>query len=281
MKITIITVCLNSEKTIPYTLNSVLTQTYKNIEHIIVDGGSTDNTKKLLNKYPNIKKKIFYTKKRGIYEAINIAIKKSTGDVISILNSDDILNSTNTISKAVKIIKENKIYNIFLGDVVFFKDNFHKVTRYYSSSNFKVNQFKYGMMPPHPGSFIKREIYAKYGLYKKDFKIAADFEIFLRLLFIKKNKYKKINLLVTRMKTGGISGKNIYAYIISTIEILRSFKINNLKNNYFNIVTRVPLKISQFLNFSAKMLNKDFKYIYSRFLRETIKPDFKVIKNKP
>jgi glycosyltransferase involved in cell wall biosynthesis len=279
MKITIITVCLNSEKTIPYTLNSVLTQTYKNIEHIIVDGGSTDNTKKILNKYPNIKKKIFYTKKIGIYEAINIGIKKSTGDVISILNSDDILNSINTISNAVQIIKKNKIYNIFLGNVVFFKDNFHKITRHYSVNNFQINQFKFGMMPPHPGSFFRREVYAKYGLYKKNFKIAADFEIFLRLLLIKKIKYKKINLLVTRMKTGGISGKNIYAYVISTVEILKSFRMNNLKNNFFNIISRIPLKISQFLIFNVKMLNKDFQYVYSNFLRKTIKPDFKIIKN--
>jgi len=180
MKISIITVCLNSEKTIPYTLSSVLSQNYNNLEHIIIDGGSTDGTKKILNLYPFVKKKIFNIKEKGIYSAINYGIKKSSGDVICVLNSDDIFNSNNTVKTVVKEIKQNKKFDIFLGNVVFFNKSFHHITRYYPATDFKNSLLKYGMMPPHPACFIKKKIYEKYGLYNKDFKIASDFEIFLR-----------------------------------------------------------------------------------------------------
>jgi glycosyltransferase involved in cell wall biosynthesis len=135
MKVTIITPCFNSKNTIKFTLNSVISQTYKNIEHIIIDGHSSDGTKKLLNEYPNKKKKIIY-KKSNIYEAINIGIKNSRGEIIAILNSDDIYESKNTISDVVKIIKKST-KKIFLGDVVFFKNNnFTNLSRFYSSKNF-------------------------------------------------------------------------------------------------------------------------------------------------
>jgi glycosyltransferase involved in cell wall biosynthesis len=255
MKISVVTVCLNSEKTIPYTLNSVIEQNYNNLEHIIVDGGSTDRTKKILKLYPFTNKKIFNLKKRGLYNALNFGIKKATGDVIGILNSDDIFNSNNTIKLIAASIKKNKKFKIFLGDVVFFNKSFSNITRYYPASDFKNTLLKYGMMPPHPACFIKKEIYEKYGVYNKDFKIASDFEIFLRFFYIHKQKFKKIKILVTRMKTGGISGKNVYAYILSTLEIFKSFKINNMKNSFVSVLIRIPYKIKQF--FSNK-----FHFIY-------------------
>ena len=139
MKISIITVCLNSEKTILANLNSILSQTHKNIEHILVDGGSTDNTLKYLNSYPNLRKKIIIEKKRGIYNAMNKGIKEATGDFIGILNSDDILNSETTIQKLVNIFKKNPKNKIFLGNVVFFKRNYTQIHRYYPSYDFQTN----------------------------------------------------------------------------------------------------------------------------------------------
>ena len=108
MKISIITVCLNSEKTIIHTLNSVLTQNYNNIEHVIVDGGSSDNTIKILKKYKNKNNKIIYTKGKSLYESLNIGIKKSTGDLISILHSDDIFNNEKIIKDVAQIAKKSK-----------------------------------------------------------------------------------------------------------------------------------------------------------------------------
>ena len=181
MKISIITVTLNSDKTLRDTLNSVLSQRYKNIEHIIVDGGSQDQTKAILKRYPNKNKKIYTYKGSGIYAAINYGIKKSKGNFITILNSDDIYQSEKTIMNVVKKIKSNKKVKIFFGNVAYFEElNYYNIKRFFSADGFKPWQMKFGLIPPHPGSFIKRDIYQKNELYNEDFKIASDFEFFLR-----------------------------------------------------------------------------------------------------
>ena len=182
MKISILTVCFNSEKTIADTINSVNSQTYKNIEHIFIDGGSKDNTVKILKENPNKKKKIFIKKKTSIYEAMNEGIRKANGDLILILNSDDILNSNTIIEETIKKIKKNPNYDVFLGNVVYFSfNNYSKIIRFFEASNSRVKNLLNGDMPPHPASFIKKKIYDKYGLYNTNFKIASDFDFFLRI----------------------------------------------------------------------------------------------------
>ncbi len=266
MKISIITVTLNSDQTLRDTLNSVFSQTYKNIEHIIIDGGSKDQTLPLLKKYPNNKKKIFIKKNFGIYKSINYGIKKSSGKYVCILNSDDIFQSNNSIENIVKVINKNKNSKIFLGNVAYFDNSdYYRITRFYSSGGFKKWKMKFGLMPPHPASIIKREIYNKHGLYNEDFKIAADFEFFLRLFVIKNEKFKLIDQTCVRMRSGGISGKSIKSYWISTVEILRSFEINKLKTNIFFIVMRIPAKINQLFFYSTKIINNSFSLFNFRF----------------
>jgi glycosyltransferase involved in cell wall biosynthesis len=279
MKVSIITVCLNSEKTIVNTLNSIITQNYKNIEHILVDGGSTDKTIRILRSYPLKNKKIIIKKNSNIYEAMNEGIKNSKGELIGILNSDDFYNNENTIKDIVNISKKSKA-KIFLGDVVYFNNNsYRKITRHYSSNNFSKEQFKYGMMPPHPGSFIKKEVYDKYGLYNTDLQIASDFDIFSRFILKNNIPIKIINKIITRMKTGGISGKNIKAYFISTFEILKSLKINNINSNLFFTLLRLPKKLGQFFFFRINELNKNFNIKKHPFYEKTFKPNFTIIKN--
>jgi glycosyltransferase involved in cell wall biosynthesis len=278
MKISIITVCFNSEKTILDTLNSVLNQTYKNIEHIIVDGESKDKTKTILKKYPFKNKKMFTLKKLGVYNALNYGIKKATGDIIHILHADDIFQSHNTVSDVANIIKK-KNEKIFLSDVVFFKDNnYSSISRFYSAKNFTYNKINYGIMPPHPGLFVKKEIYKKF-LYNETYKIAGDFDFFLRTLLINKIKFFYLNLISVRMRLGGISSKNIGAYITSTLEILKSFKSNNIKSNLFHALTRIPSKIFQLFFFSNNFVNKHFHIKISLFYKKIFKYDFLIIKN--
>ena len=260
MKISIITVTLNSDQTIRDTLNSVFSQTYKNIEHIIIDGGSKDQTLPLLKRYPNKKKKIFIKKNFGIYKSINYAIKKSNGKFICILNSDDIFQSNTIVENLVKIISKNKKTNIFFGNVAYFDNSdYYNITRFYSASGFKRWKMKFGLMPPHPASFIKREVYQKYGSYNENFKIAADFELFLRFIFIERINFKILDQTIVRMRSGGISGKNLKSYWISTIEILKSFQINKLSSNLFFIIMRIPAKINQLFIFNKDRINQSFK----------------------
>ena len=269
MKITIITVTFNSQETIRDTLNSILSQSYKNIEHIFVDGGSTDKTLKILRNYSLRNKKIYVKKNYGIYKSINYGINKSSGDYVLVLNSDDIYNSNETISQIVKIIKKNRDIKIFFGNVSYFNHfDYYRVVRNYKSKDFKVSSMKFGLMPPHPASIIKREIYKKFGLYKENYKIAADFEIFLRFLLIHKIKFKKIDKTFVRMRTGGISGRNLKSYLITTHEILRSFKENNFKSNFLYILTRIPIKLKQIVFFHFYKFNKNFRLFKFLFDKE-------------
>ena len=279
MKISIITVCFNSEETIVSTLNSVLSQTYDNIEHIIVDGGSIDRTLDILNQYKFKNKVIISEPDGGIYDAMNKGIKLASGDIITILNSDDIYQSPSTISQVMKDIDKNPDKDIFLGDVVFFnKNNFTKIFRYYSAKNFHRKLLLEGIMPPHPSSFIKKKIYIKYGLYNKSLSIAADFEMFLRLFLVNKLEFFYTNKVIVRMRSGGKSGKNLKTYFTSTKEIVQAFKINNLKTKYLIILARLPLKFKQFF-FSSKLdLNPKFKLPIKVFKFQKER-EFKILKS--
>jgi glycosyltransferase involved in cell wall biosynthesis len=261
MKISIITVCHNSEKTLTDTLNSVLSQRYQDIEHIIVDGMSSDNTHQIIKEYKHHNKKIIIESDNGIYDAMNKGINAATGEVITILNSDDIYQSSNVISEVVKDIKlDNNNNDIFLGDVVFFKEkNFSFVRRFYSSKHFKPWMLKIGLMPPHPSSFIKKKVYDENGLYDSSLKLAADFDIFLRFLLLNKKPYKYLSRIIVRMRMGGASGKNLSSYLLSSKEILYSLKKNQQSSNIFKILIRIPSKFYQFANIlNQKRFNSDF-----------------------
>jgi len=271
MKISIITITLNSELTIRDTLNSVLSQTYNNIEHIIVDGGSTDATLSIIKRYPNKNKRLFIKKKTNIYEAMNYGIKKSTGKFIAILNSDDLYQNNKVIEEVGKKIKKNKHTKIFLGNLLYFKNNdYYKVVRYYTARNFKPWMIKYGIMPPHPASFISRDVYFKHGLYKENFNIASDFDLFLRFLYIKKIKYTLLDKTIVRMRTGGVSGRDINSYITTNREIHESFKLNMMGSNYLRFLFRIPSKIKQLIFFSQNLLNKNFTLSELKFDKERL-----------
>jgi glycosyltransferase involved in cell wall biosynthesis len=278
MKVTILTVCYNNQKTILETLNSVLSQTYKNIEHIIVDGESTDKTISYLKNYPFKNKRIFKIKKKGVYNALNYGIKKATGDILHILHADDIYHSNDIISSAIKIIRNRK-EKIFTSDIAYFKkNNFKTITRFYSAKNFKTYFIKFGLMPPHPGFFLKKDIYKNF-LYDESYKIAGDFDFVTRVFLKKKIKFFYLNLTSVRMRVGGLSSKNIYSYLTSTMEILKTFKKNNLKSNLMHSLVRIPSKIFQLFIFNSKKINNNFKLTLTEFYKKFKKYDF-IIKNK-
>jgi len=281
LKISIITTCFDSDKTIAYTLSSVHNQTYKNIEHILIDGGSQDDTIKIINEYKNKNKdldkeiKIIKSKKLSIYRGINLGIKISTGHYILVLNSDDILHDKNTINKLVTVIKKD-YSKIYLGNVVYFNDNkFNKISRYYTSKTFKPWMMYLGLMPPHPGALIETKL-AKKNIYNHKYKIAADFDLLFRLLEIDKNEYKKIDIITTRMRTGGISGRNIMAHYISSKEIYKSIKSKKKIASHILINLRYIPKLMQFIFFQFKNINLfSIRKDYKKLLRY----DFKLITN--
>lgn len=257
MKVSIITVVYNRADVIRDTIESVLSQTYKNIEYIIIDGASNDGTMDVVNEYKDKISRIISEPDRGLYDAINKGIKEATGDVIGLIHSDDFYLDNLVIQRVVDTFKKENKHMLF-ADLLYIKgDNKDKVLRYYSAKNFTVDKLKYGFMPPHPTLFVKKEVYEKYGLYKIDYKIAADYEMFVRLLLVNKLSFSYIHLPIVKMRVGGVSSGGIRRKIECNIEVLRAIRSNGLKANHLVLLKKYPIKVFEIVkgytyNFLAK-----------------------------
>ena len=242
MKISIITVCYNSEKYIKYAIESVINQTYANIEYIIVDGNSKDKTVDIIKSYGNKITKFVSEPDKGIYDAMNKGIKMATGDVVAILNSDDFYANTNVIENIANAFTDNSIDGIYGDLLVVFRENTDKIKRKYEANKFQLKSLKYGIMPGHATIFLKRHLFEKYGLYKTDYKIAADFELLVRMLYTHKINIKYLPQIVIKARTGGVSDNNFLAKLKISKEVLRACKENNLKTNLLKINLRILIK---------------------------------------
>lgn len=248
MKISIITVCYNSASTIKDTIDSVLQQTYREIEYIIVDGASTDSTLNIVRSYGDLISKIISEPDSGIYNAMNKGIKHATGDVVGIVNSDDFLNNSNIIQRVADEFISNDLDALY-GDIQYVRpEKLNEVVRYYSSKSFSPNKFKYGFMPAHPSFYVKRHLFEKYGFYKENYIIAADFELLLRFMYGNNIRIKYIQMPFVTMRTGGISNKSLKSNYILNSEILRACRENNIKTNLVFIYSKYILKFFELFN---------------------------------
>ena len=247
MKISVITVCLNSEKTIENTIRSVIKQNYDQIEYIVIDGGSKDKTIELINKYRHSITKLVSEKDGGVYSAINKGLKLATGDIISILHSDDFFADENVLSKIATQFNNDVSLECFIGTTLMKRRNNNKILRKYSPINFKKWMMYLGISPPHPSMFLRRSVYEKYGFYKEDYEIASDFEFYLRILYKNRINYNITDNPYVIMNYGGISTKSFNSNLVATKEILRSFRENGIYNNLFIICLRFLYKIFQFI----------------------------------
>jgi glycosyltransferase involved in cell wall biosynthesis len=243
MKITIITTTYNSSAFIADCLKSVNNQTYNNIEHIIIDGASKDNTLEIIKNVPSRIVKIVSEPDKGIYDAMNKGIKLATGDVIGILNSDDFFTSDNVIQSVVDTFHNNNIDALY-GDVHFVDpDDLNKCVRYYSSAVFKPTLFRFGFMPAHPSFYMKRECYEKFGLFALDYKIASDYDLLIRYLYKEKIKYKYLKKDFVTMRTGGISTENFYSRVTLNKEIVKACRKYGIYTNMFMLSLKYLYKI--------------------------------------
>lgn len=254
MKISIITVVYNNEKTIADAIESVMAQTYPDIEHIIVDGKSKDNTMQVVDRYREHLGKIISEKDEGLYDAMNKGIRAATGDVIGILNSDDFFNKPDVIGKIAAAFKADNELQATIGDIVFINGE-NKVVRHYSAKRWRPGRFAWGYMPPHPSFFVKRALFDKLGYYKMGYHIAADYELLIRFLAVGKIRWKYLPLITTRMRMGGKSTKNLKSNQILNQEILRACKENGLRSNYLKIYSKYFIKPFEFLN--NKKINQE------------------------
>jgi glycosyltransferase involved in cell wall biosynthesis len=246
MKISIITVTYNSAKTVAHTLQSVDDQDYEDIEHILVDGGSRDETVAIIQSFPHVAKWVS-ERDDGLYDAINKGISMATGDVVGILNSDDFFPSNHIVSRIVQAFDEDHVDAVY-GDIAFVKPGkLEKIVRLYSSANFTPQKFGYGYMPAHPSFYARRSCYEQFGLYKLDYKIAADYELLMRFMFRHKISHTYIPEILVYMRTGGVSNKSILSRYILNKEIVKACRENGVSTNLALL--------------SFKYLNKVFEYI--------------------
>ncbi|MGR5146669.1 glycosyltransferase family 2 protein [Photobacterium alginatilyticum] len=241
MKVSIITVCYNSEKTIEDTFKSVQKQTYQNIEYIVIDGLSKDSTNQIIENYADTIDVHLSEKDDGLYDAMNKGIQLATGDVIGVLNSDDILASDRTIEDVVNAF--NGADGVF-GDVGFYDENdFSNKKRHYSSKGFKKSKFARGMMPAHPSFYVSRKCYEDAGLYRTDYKIASDFDMTLRIFSLPNTSFNYIENEIVKMRLGGVSTSGLKSNILLNREILDSCNNNGVKANWCSVLSKYPEKL--------------------------------------
>lgn len=243
MKVSIITVSFNSAKTIADTIDSVLSQDFPEIEYIIVDGCSTDGTVDIIRQNENRISQWVSEKDQGMYDAMNKGIAMATGDVIGILNSDDIYMNTHVISDLMHLMQSQNTEVVFADLILVDSSNQNRIIRYYDSGRFHPSKFKFGWMPAHPTVFVKRELYQRVGKFSTTYQIAADYEMLIRMLAIEKASYAYYPKPVVRMRSGGASTSGVSRNWILNQEIIRACKENGIYTNLFMLLLKVPAKL--------------------------------------
>jgi glycosyltransferase involved in cell wall biosynthesis len=246
MKITIITATYNSAKTIAHSVTSLNEQTYPDIEHIIIDGNSKDDTLKIINEMPNRINTIISEPDKGIYDAMNKGISHATGEVIGILNSDDFYAYPEAIADIVQVFEKENV------DVVFGNINYvstlipDRIIRKWNSGKYYKGSFRKGWHPAHPAFFVKKEVYDKFGVFNLSFKLAADFELMLRFLEKEGVSNYFIQKPIIHMRLGGATSGSLRNILKQNIECYRAFKVNNLPVSFLYPIFRLIPKVRQF-----------------------------------
>ena len=234
MKISVITATYNSGATVRDTMESVLRQTYGDVEYIVIDGSSTDGTMDIVKEYePRFQGRMKWISEpdKGIYDAMNKGIAMATGDVVGILNSDDFYTSDRVLERVAEDIGDvDAVY----GDIHYVSPgDLGRCVRHYSSKSFKRWMMRLGFMPAHPSFYCRRTVYSRFGLFDTDFKVAADFEQLLRLIFINRIYIKYIPMDFVTMRTGGASSSGLESHKKIIRDHIRAYRKNGVYSNYF------------------------------------------------
>jgi glycosyltransferase involved in cell wall biosynthesis len=246
MKVSIITAAFNNYDTIEDTIKSVISQKYENIEYLVIDGGSSDESLEIIKKYRNKIANWISEPDEGIYDALNKGLKMSTGDIVGFLHADDVYAHEMVIDWVVSRVMNYDTESCY-GDLLYvYKENMNKTIRYWKSRPYSEGLLKKGWMPPHPTFFVKKSIYEKYGYFNTDFKIAADYELMLRLLEKNKISTHYIPEVLVKMRMGGKSNRSLKNICIKSSEDYRAWKVNNLSGGVYTIAMKNLIKVPQF-----------------------------------
>jgi len=245
MRVSVITVVKNGESTIESAIKSLRSQTYKNIEHIIVDGNSTDKTSSILKKYSNQNTHIFNLNDKGIYDAINKGIRLTSGDIIGLLHSDDLFYDRNSIRNVVEVFNENEI-DLVYGDLIYVNKNCpKKIVRRWIAGPFEYQKLKNGWMPPHPTVFLRKKFLINKELfYDTSYEISSDYDLLLRVFNTNSLRHKYLPKVLVKMRLGGKSNADLFKVIQKSYEDFKILRKNNF--GFFSLFLKNFSKLSQF-----------------------------------
>ena len=248
-RFSIITVTFNSEKTIERTLKSVAAQTYRNIEHIVIDGASTDETLTIVEKYKDRISYFHSESDRGVYDAMNKGIAVARGDVIAFLNSDDFYENGHTLDRIASEMKDEQIDAVF-GDVIFFRaDQPARIVRRFNSNRFDPDMLAWGWMPAHPGLFVRKRLFDHVGVFRPEYRLAGDFEFMVRIFKDKEINYKALDAVLVRMQLGGLSTQGLRSAWIAQQELITACRQNGISSNHLKLFSRYVFKILEYKSF--------------------------------
>lgn len=249
MKISLITVTYNSAGSLRDTIESILRQTYKDVEYIIVDGLSQDGTVDIVREYEQVfggRMRWISEKDKGLYDAMNKGINMATGDIIGILNSDDFFTSDTVLQSVVEGFSDD--IDAVYGDIHFVRpSDLSKSVRYYSSRNFRPWALRFGYMPAHPSFYARRELFEKYGVYSLNYRLAADYEMMVRLFRKAKIRYKYLPVDMVTMRTGGMSTRSVRNRLRLTVEDAKACRENGMYSNFLMCSCKYITKFFEFI----------------------------------
>lgn len=247
LTISVITVCFNSAATLERALNSVTSQDWPNVEHIVIDGASIDGSVEILDSFKPKLAHLVSEPDKGIYDAMNKGLKHASGDIICFLNADDQYASSTVLSKVAAQMQEHDL-DAVLGDVAFFrKANPGHMFRRYRSDRFKPERLAWGWMPAHPALFLSREVVQRVGRFKTNYCIAGDFEFIVRTFHGHALRYRHLPEVLVHMQMGGASTNGWRSKIMLNREVLRACRENGLQTNVLKVLSKYPAKILELL----------------------------------
>lgn len=249
MKISIITVVYNADAFLKDCIQSVIEQTYSNIEYIIVDGGSTDRTISVIENYTNFIAHFISEKDDGLYDAINKGIKLATGEVIGILNADDMLAGKHTIEQVARAFEQNNTDGVY-GDLNYVHPTNMNVVRAWKSKQANFTDIEEGWMPAHPTLYLKKMLFEKYSNYALDMGTAADYDLILRFFHKHKITATYLPFLMVNMRTGGVSNKSIKSLFFALINDYKALKRNKIPRPLTVLFKKKFAKLNQFKSYN-------------------------------
>jgi glycosyltransferase involved in cell wall biosynthesis len=245
--VTVITVCYNSRATLAKSLRSVANQSYPHVEHIVIDGASTDGTQAVIEQFRSGLAHVVSEPDAGIYDAMNKGVALATGAVVAFLNADDGYADPDVLSRVMGVMQDEQLDALY-GDVEFFRPNDPQNTvRRYNSGRFTPSRLGWGWMPAHPALFVHKRVFDRFGSFRSDYRIAGDFEWMVRVFPHVELRHRHLAQVLVRMQMGGASTSGLGATIRMNREMLRACRANQIPSSWARLLSRYPLKVLEFL----------------------------------